>query len=140
MTSAIDNAIARLQDIVQSCTDVDINNAPDYPIEDATALPLSIAHITGGQGTGNNASTVQLDLSLSVDVHFARVNIKKAYQDINLIIPEFLRRLGGDPTLNGTVDTIQFPVLVAVSPAQWDTVITQMVSFTVLIKAFEAPI
>ena len=138
--SVIDLAIARLQDIALSCTDVDLGNAPDYPVEDATALPLVITHITDGTGNANNASTAQLNLSLSVDMHFARVNIKDAYQKINKIIPEFLCRLCGDPTLNATVDTIIFPVTVSVAPAQWDRVVTQMVSFTVPIKALENPI
>ena len=138
--SAVDNAIARLQDLVQSCTDTVVKSAPDYPIEDATSLPLSIAHITNGTGNADNASTAQLNLSLSVDVHFSRANIKAAYQAINKFIPEYLRRLCGDPTLNGTIDTIIFPVSAAVSPAQWDAVTTQMVSFTVPIKTLETPI
>ena len=138
--SVIDSAIARLQDIVLSCTDTTINNAPDYPIEDATALPLAITHITDGQGNANNASTTQLNLNLSVDVHFSRVNIKDCYQRINKLIPEFLCRLGGDPTLNGTVDTIIFPVACSVAPAQWDSIVTQMVTFTVPVKTLEIPI
>lgn len=136
--SVIDSAIARLQDLAQACTN--IQNAPDYPIEDATALPLVITHITGGDMTVINASTVQLNPIVSVDFHFARVNIKDAYQRIDTIVPEYLQRLGGDPTLNGTVDTIQFPVPFVVQPAQWDNVITQMVSFTVQLKTLEVPI
>jgi hypothetical protein len=136
--SVIDSAIARLQDLAQACTN--IQNAPDYPIEDATALPLVITHITGGDMTVLNASTVQLNPIVSVDFHFARVNIKDAYQRIDTLIPEYLQRLGGDPTLNGTVDTIQFPVPFVVQPAQWDNVITQMVSFTVQLKTLEVPI
>jgi hypothetical protein len=140
MTSVIDNAIARLQDIAQSCTDTVIKSAPDYPIEDATSLPLVITHITGGTGNADNASTAQLNLTLSVDFHFARVNIKDTYQRTNLIIPEFMRRLCGDPTLNGTVDTIIFPVSVSVSPAQWDSIVTHLVSFTVQFKTLETPL
>ena len=138
--SAVDSAIARLQDIVQSCTDTTVTSAPDYPIEDATSLPLAITHITDGTGNADNATTAQLNLNLSVDVHFARVNIKDAYTRINKIIPEFLCRLAGDPTLNGTVDTIIFPVAVSVAPAQWNTIVTQMVTFTVPVKLLETPI
>lgn len=138
--SVVDSAIARLQDIVQSCTDTVVKSAPDYPIEDATSLPLAITHITDGTGTKNEYTTVQLNCNLSVDVHFSRSNIKDAYTRIDKFIPEFLRRLGGDPTLNGTIDTIIFPVAFAVSPAQWDAITTQMVSFTVPIKTLETPI
>jgi hypothetical protein len=136
--SVIDNAIARLQVLALRCTN--IKNAPNYPIEDATSLPLAIAHIFSGEGIGSNASTVQLNTTVNVDFHFARVNIKDAYSRIDTLIPEYLQRLGGDPTLNGTVDTIQFPVPYSVNPAQWDTVITQMVSFAVTFKTLETPI
>jgi hypothetical protein len=136
--SVIDNAVARLQVLALRCTD--ISKAPDYPLEDATALPLAIAHIVSGDGIADNATTAQLDLTVNVDFHFARVNIKDAYTRINRIVPEYLQRLCGDPTLNATIDTIQFPVTFSVSPAQWDAVITQMVSFAVTFKTLEVPV
>lgn len=135
--SVVDNAIAALQDIALTCTN--IKNAPDYPVEDATALPLVITHIVQGDGIADNATMAQLDLVVNVDFHFARVNIKDAYTRINTLIPEFLQKLCGHPTLNATIDTIQFPVSFSVSPAQWDTVVTQMVSFSVPFKTLETP-
>lgn len=136
--SVVDNAIARLQVLALACTG--IKSAPDYPIEDATALPLAIAHITEGNAIQQNATMTQCNLVVAVDFHFARVNIKDAYQRIDTLIPEYLTRLGGDPTLSGTVDTIQFPVTFTVSPAQWDTIITQMVSFRIPFKTLESPV
>lgn len=136
--SFIDTAVARLQVLALRCTN--IKNAPNYPIEDATALPLAIAHIVSGDAIAQNATTAQIDPVVNVDFHFARVNIKDAYTRINTLIPEYLQRLCGDPTLNGAVDTIQFPVTFSVSPAQWDTVVTQMVSFAVTFKTLETPI
>jgi hypothetical protein len=127
-----------LQDLALACTG--IRAAPDYPIEDATALPLSIAHISEGNATQQNASTTQCNLTVRVDFHFARTNIKDTYQRINVLIPEYLTRLGGDPTLNSTIDTIQFPVSFVVSPAQWDAIVTQMVSFYVPFKTLETPV
>ena len=49
-------------------------------------------------------------------------------------------RLAGDPTLGGTVDTIVFPVSFAVSAVQWNTIPTQMISFTIPVKYRESPI
>lgn len=135
----VDTAIARLQDIALAITSTPIKSAPDFPIEDATSLPLVITHLANGEATADNASTAHLDLVLNVDFHFARLSIKDTYQRIDLMVPEYLRRLCGDPTLAGTVDTIVFPVPFAVAPAQWDTITTQMVSFTVQIKTLEAP-
>jgi hypothetical protein len=136
--SVVDLAAARLQVLALRCTG--IKNAPDYPIEDATALPLVITHLVSGEGIADNSTTAQLNLMLNVDFHFARINIKDTYRKIYTLVPEYLQRLCGDPTLNGAVDTIQFPVPFAVSPAQWDTIVTQMVSFTVAFKTLEIPI
>jgi len=65
--------------------------------------------------------------------------MKGAYTQINKLIPEYLQRLAGDPTLNGKVDTIVFPVSFTVSAAQWDKVVTQMVSFKIPLKFIETP-
>lgn len=138
--SAIDAAINRLQQIALACTSLKIRGAPDYPVEDAGVLPLAIAYIAEGNGQVDEATTARLLLTLRVDIHVSRVSIKAAYQQLNSIIPEYLRRLAGDPTLAGAVDTIVFPVAFTVSPAEWDKVITQMVSFTIPIKSREAPL
>lgn len=140
MTTNLDNAIARLQDIIQASTDLTIKAAPDFPVEDAAVLPLSIAHITGGTGSEDSATNMRMLLNISVDVHFDRMSMKRTYQRIDKLIPEFLRRLGGDPTLSGYVDTIVFPVTVTVEPAQWDSVVTQMVSFSIPIKIMHTPL
>lgn len=138
--SVIDDAIARLQDHVLACTTVTVKSAPDYPVSDAGMLPIAIAHITGGSGQADTADQTRLLLSANVDIHFARNVLKDAYQKIDKIAIEYLQRLAGDPTLNGTVDTIIFPVTFEVTPTQWDAVATQMVSFTVQFKELTTPI
>ena len=138
--SVVDDAIQRLQAIALSCTDTEVRHAPDYPIEDATALPLCIAHIVSGSGNAPNATMAHLEFVVSVDVHFARVNIKDAYTRIDKFIPEYLRRLAKDPTLDGSIDTIQLPVKFNVQPAQRDAITTQIVSYDVPIKTLEPPI
>jgi hypothetical protein len=65
--------------------------------------------------------------------------MKSAYTQLNNIIPEFLQRLAGDPTLSGNVDSIVFPVTFNVSAAQWDRVVTQMASFAEALKRRKAP-
>jgi len=69
----------------------------------------------------------------------SRASMNSAYTQLNNIIPDFLKRLGGDPTLNASVDTIVYPVAFTVGPAQWDRVVTQMVSFKVPVKFMESP-
>ena len=137
--SIIDDAVQRLQTIALAITSETVRGAPSYPVEDASVLPLAIAHIASGSGQADEATTARLLLTVNVDFHVSRVSMKSAYTQLNNIIPEFLRRLAGDPTLNGNVDSIVFPVTFNVSAAQWDRVVTQMASFAVPLKFRETP-
>ena len=130
--SDIDNAIARLQDLALACTD--IKHAPDYPVEDASVLPIAIAHVRNGNFSADDATAYRALDVINVDVHFARMFMKDTYTRINRFVPEFQSRLAGDPTLNGTVNTIVFPATYDVAPAQWDSVTTQMVQFSITVK------
>lgn len=137
--SVIDDAIAALQDHVLACTTILVKKAPDHPIDSATMLPLSIAHIVSGQFQADNASTVRSLFHLSVDVHFQRMVIAETYRSIDKFIVEYIQRLGGDPTLGGAVDTIVFPVMFNITPTQWDNIETQMVSFDIQVKTLLSP-
>lgn len=138
--SVVDDAIAILQDHVLACTSVSVKLAPDHPITDASMLPLSIAHFVEGQGQADTADQVRLLLTANVDVHFSRQSIKDAYQKIDGIAVEYIRRLAKDPTLGGTVDTIIFPVTFSVSPADWGAIQTHMISFAVQFKELTTPL
>jgi len=138
--SIIDDAIARLQYHALAISSEHVRGAPSYPVDDASVLPLSIAYIASGTGSIDDSTTARLLLTVNVDFHVNRtVSMKSAYTQLNNIIPEFLRRLAGDPTLNAKVDTIVFPVSFSVMPAQWDAVTTQMASFTIPLKFRETP-
>lgn len=137
--SIIDNAVQRLQTIALAITSETVRGAPSYPVEDASVLPIAIAHIASGSGQADESTTARLLLTVNVDFHVSRVSMKSAYTQLNNIIPEFLQRLAGDPTLSGNVDSIVFPVNFQVSAAQWDRVVTQMASFAVPLKFRETP-
>ena len=137
---SLDGAIQHIQALALSSTDTTITAAPDYPVDDATKLPLSISYMKGGTGQADDAGTSRLLVNLGCDVHFSRDNIKLAYKQINLFVPEFIKRLNGDPTLNGNVQTIVFPVPWQVVPAQFNTIVTQMVTFDITVKFREASI
>ena len=138
--SIIDDAVDRLQAIALACTTVNVRGAPSKPVSDASVLPLAIAYISEGTGDCEESTTARLLLTVGVDFHFSRVSIGAAYKEISKLIPEYLQRLAGDPTLNGKVDTIVFPVSFSVSAAQWDRVTTQMISFKIPLKFRESPI
>lgn len=135
-------AIQRLQALALACSssDVTIRRAPDYPVEDASALPMSIAHLASGTATVNNASTLQFMPTVNVDFHFNRAFLKEAYADIDEIALTFLQRLAGDPNLNGTVDTIVFPVSFEIGVVPYDEIQTLMLRFSVPLKTLEQPI
>jgi len=137
--SVIDNAVQRLQTIALAITSETVRGAPSYPVEDASVLPIAIAHIASGSGQADESTTARLLLTVNVDFYVSRVSMKSAYTQLNNIIPEFLQRLAGDPTLSGNVDSIVFPVTFQVSAAQWDRVVTQMASFAVPLKFRETP-
>lgn len=106
MTNAIDNAVARLQDLSQACTSVTIKSAPDYPVENAEPAPFSIAHLASATGIVQSAGMLKFLPVVNVDFYFSRINLKQAYQQLNSVALEFTQRLAGDPTLNGTISTI----------------------------------
>ena len=137
--SIIDDAVARLQYHALAITSATVRGAPSYPVEDASVLPLAIAYISDGTGSIDDSTTARLILTLKVDFHVNRISMKSAYTELNNIIPEYLRRLAADPTLNGKVDTIVFPISFQVMPAQWDRIVTQMASFSIPCKFRETP-
>lgn len=139
MTSIIDQAINAIQNLALEIQPVDIKAAPDYPTESAMILPLAITHITGGTGSADDATQARLLLNISCDIHLQRDNLAFCYQQVNSIIPDFLKRLAGDPTLDGTVQTINFPVTFSVQPADYNGIVTQMISFVIPLKFLETP-
>lgn len=146
MANDIDNAILRLQAIALQCTipnsgpsSTALKAAPNYPIEDATALPIAIAHLSNGTASPDNASTARILPTVNVDFHFSRISLKNAYTQIDAVAQDFSQRLCGDPTLSGIISTIVFPVTFNVMPAQWDKITTQMLSFTIPMKLLKTP-
>jgi len=141
--TTIDNAIARLQDLVQACTTLTIKSAPDYPVENADPFPMSVAYLSSGYARFTNASTTHIFPTLSLEVHFSRVNIKNTYQNINAIALELPRRLAADPTLNGTVSTMiatnDQPITWEVSPFSWGAVQSEMLKFSIPFKTLQTP-
>lgn len=147
--SAVDNAIARLQNIVQACTGVTFKSAPDYPVENIEPFPCSICYISDGVFHLTNATIHHNFPSLALELHFSRTNLKQAYQQINAIAIEFPKRLASDPTLNGTITTVvataDAPIVYEVRPFFWtpqnaqNQVVTMMLKFTIPIKTLQAP-
>jgi len=144
MASEVANAVARVQDIVQTFTTVTFKSYPDFPVENADPFPMSIAYMSGGTFIASNASTTHLFPIIRVEFHFSRVNLKKVYQDIYNVAIEFSRRLAGDPTLNGTVTTIvstdDQPLQFTARPFDWGTVVSEALIFEIPIKLLKAPI
>jgi hypothetical protein len=149
MPNAIDNAIARLQDIAAACTSVTFKSAPDYPVDNVEPFPCSVAYISGGVLWFTNATVHHNLPQITIEFHFSRVNLKQAYQQIDLLALEFPKRLAGDPTLNNTIETIvatpDAPVTYVARPFQWSApgvtpvIVSQALIFTIPIKSLQAP-
>jgi hypothetical protein len=138
MANAIDNAAARVQDIVLQMSSITIKSAPDYPIEAADACPFVASFAGSGEFYAGNATMLKNFPVLNVEFHLSRVNIKQMQQQINAIVYEFPRRIAGDPTLNGTVETVvmtdESRITYTVTPFEWAGVTTQRVLFQLPIK------
>ena len=132
--SIIDNTITRLQQLALQSAEVTIKSAPQTPPDSAAVLPLSVAWIAGGDVTAVAYGDVKMILNIQVDIHVNLKTLKSAYTQINGIIPDFMRRLAGDPSLNDEASTIVFPVTCEVAPTQWNNLQTLMASFTIPIK------
>lgn len=154
MTNAIDNAVARIQEIALlselSSTDRVLKSAPDYPVENEEPLPCCISYLGGGEFQAVNYTAHKNFPEIQVEFHFSRVNLKLASQDINAIALSFPARLAGDPTLNGTVETIVFGqdsrIAYTVRPFVWrektatmPAFVTQALIFTIPLKLLRTP-
>lgn len=141
--TTIDNAIARLQDLVQEITGLTIKSAPDYPIENADPFPMSVAYLSSGEVEFRNANLTRIFPVISLEIHFSRVNLKNTYQNINAVALELPRRLAKDPTLNGTVATIvstaENRIAWTVAPFDFGKVMSQMLKFDIPVKTLQTP-
>jgi hypothetical protein len=142
--SIIDDAIVQIQTIAlkvayDSSGNKTIRSAPSKPVESADVLPLAIAYIAEGYFESGDITSARLFYTINVDFHVDRQSMKSAYTQLDIIIPDFSRRLVGDPTLSDTVDTIQYPITFTVGPAMWDRITTQMASFSIPVKILSTP-
>ena len=151
MTNALDNAIARIQDIALALTSVTVRSAPDYPIENVDPLPMAVTYTPAGNATALNSSTLLFFPTVNVEFHFSRTNLKQAYQQINAVALESSQKIAGDPTLNRTVDTAlanaEGKLFYTVRPYNWGKptgsnvdFYTQMLMFELNLKVVESPL
>lgn len=134
--SDVDTVVIRIQEIAKACIDT-VNGsffAPDYPTDDATKLPMVITHIKSGNCETLDATALKFRMNFIAEFHFDRSKLDVTYKKIDALIPEFLARLGGDPSLKSAVSTIMYPVAFEVIPSDWNTVVTECVEFTIPVK------
>ena len=148
MTNAIDNAIARIQNIAAALstippTGTTMHAEADYPTEAAQPFPLCVSYLAAGRFRAPNATIHHNFPVIKIELHFSRVNLKQAYQQINAAALEFPKRLAADPTLDGTVQTIVFgqesEIEYGVRPFEYGTIKSQMLEFDIPLKLLQAP-
>lgn len=134
--SEVDTVVLRIQALAKAC--IDTTNAsfftPPFPVDDATKLPMVITHIKSGNCETLDATALKFRMNFICEFHFDRSLLKETYKKIDDLIPEFLARLGGDPSLKSAVSTIMYPVTFEVIPSDWNTVVTECVEFTIPVK------
>lgn len=144
MANSIDDAIARIQYHVSSCVDVVFKSYPNYPIENADPFPMSVGYVSNGSFWFTNATIHHNMPIIRMEFHFSRVNLKQSYQQIDAVVLELPRRLAADPTLNGTVETINAgrdnPINYSSRPFDWGKVQSELLQLEIPIKLLKAPI
>jgi hypothetical protein len=148
MPNAIDNAIARLQNIAASLSTIPptgtvIHAESDYPTEAAQPFPFSIAYLSAGRFRATNGTIHHNFPTIKVEIHFSRGNLKQAYEQINAAALEFPKRLVADPTLDGTIQTMVFgsenEIEYAARPFDYGTIKSQVLEFDIPLKLLQAP-
>lgn len=144
MADEVTNAVVQVQAIVAALTSVTFKSRPTYPIENADPFPMSIVYMSGGNLIASNKSTAHIFPTIRAEFHFSRANLQDVYPTIYNVAIEFARRLAGNPTLTGTVDTIvatndaQLPF--EARPFDWGKVVSEALIFEIPLKLLKAPI
>lgn len=134
-------AIQRIQTLAISSSDIAIKYAPDAPVPNAMVSPFTIAYVDDGEFTEANATDARFIGNVNLDAYFNPENLPQAFKNMDLFTYEFVRRLGGDPTLNGTVQTIVFPIIIGKpSNVTWGGSPFLRKAFTIKIHTLETPL
>ena len=145
--SDIDLAIEVIQSLACSMETVDVKSAPDYPIENVDPLPMVVSYLGSGEFMFTNATVHHNFPVIVTEFHLSRVNLREAYKQAQSIAIEFPQLLAGNPTLDGTVQTIVATsdnrFVYTIRPFVWrenPALITHMVRFDIPIKLLKAPV
>jgi hypothetical protein len=104
MTQSVTNAIGVLATKLRALSG--IKNAPNVPPEDAGLFPFGVAYEATGTTNANAEGFANDIVTIFVEVHVARVLLGNAVLQAMAFRDPFLVALLSDPTLGGTVSTI----------------------------------
>jgi hypothetical protein len=129
-----------------------IKAAPVTPPESGgLSQPCAIAYFNGGYINMIDSTALKFFASFAVDFHFNMDRLKTAYEQMDTVIPDFAKRITGDPWLLGSgstkiVDTIKVDEITIDQPTSFDwggtgntRLITLMVRFNIPVKYIETP-
>lgn len=129
-------AVARVQAIARQCTGV--STAPAQPPENVEILPVSIAWPESGELTGNDATYSRGQHVIRCEMHMPRDILQTAVSRLTTWAEQFPKLLAGDPTLDGAVTTIVFPVTYSVQSIQWGNTPTLALVWAIPVKILAA--
>lgn len=116
------DAISRIQTLMANVTgisgNVDIHSSTDAPTDAQIALPFIITYPLTGELTRMSDFGQELH-TVSTEAHFSRNFLEKAIEEAIDVIPKMRNELYSDPTLNGQVSTIVFPIKYTFGRLDW---------------------
>lgn len=144
MANNLDDAVSRIQEIVNECSSVKFMSYPEYPIENADPFPMSVCFVDNGTFNFTNATIHHNFPVIRLELHFSRINLKQAYQQINALVIELPRRLAGDPTLGGNIETVlatkDQPAAYRVLDFEYGKIKSKMLLFMIPVKTLKSPL
>lgn len=123
MSQSIAGAIARIQTLVGAISG--IKAAPTAPPGQMAQYPYAMIYQGAGTWTTEASGTKRFEGNLVLELHVPFADLSRASDTLAGYVESVVNALAGDPTLNSTVATIQWPIafdgLVARNYAGTDT-------------------
>lgn len=108
MAQSIVGAIARVQALVGAITGVAA--APTTLPGKLTQFPFALIYPGPGSWITEAASTKRYEGELTLELHVAYKELGRSSDTLAGYVESIVNELADDPTLNGTVATVQWPV------------------------------
>jgi len=134
---SLTTAVSRVLAIGRQCTGVKIASSPPDSLD---VLPAVVAWPQSGSLSGMDATFSRGIHNIRCEMHVARDVLPTAIATLTGWAEQFPHLLAGDPTLDGAISTVVFPVTYDLLFVEWGGTPTLALAWTVPVKILGAPV